>query len=399
MTSSAALEGCTASRNRTSRFRVIIVQVGNSRLGWRRPSRLAALAPRGDGRTLLRRASRRERHGDHRGPAEQHIDPDQQAECPGRGFWQARKDDAGKDEIDDAACQHPAPASGQPCAMLECEHQRGDALDDEKCDQHQRERNRAADRPADQHDAGGDADQRRQKRPPETRRIAHPERRNQTDRAAEQKQPADKKRKCQRGDDRQNDRRRAEKHENDTLDQEQDPMLADRAHDRAPHVVARLRLIHCHDRLPLNRSPALFSERDWRIAKNLLAICYSPFAARPRHWNGSSAGSVTQMPPSDKALSGRGDLADPAWRTYLRCCDVSKGSVMDGQDDEATPDVRAPFRSWPLAFFHYARASPVAERRRFARLWRASTSKRGSFQPPLRSKPSRPPGLEFCPHE
>src|SRR5262249_23207483 len=30
--------------------------------------------------------------------------------------------------------------------------------------------------------------------------------------------------------------------------------------------------------------------------------------------------------------------------------DVSIGSVTDGHDDEATPDVRAPLRSWPLAF-------------------------------------------------
>jgi len=29
---------------------------------------------------------------------------------------------------------------------------------------------------------------------------------------------------------------------------------------------------------------------------------------------------------------------------------VSSGSVTDGHDDEATPDVRAPFRSWPLVY-------------------------------------------------
>jgi hypothetical protein len=83
----------------------------------------------------------------------------------------------------------------------------------------------------------------------DSRRIAHPERRNESDCAAEQKQPADEKREGQRGNHRQNDCRRAEKHENDALNQKQDPMLVNRAHHRAPRGLVRFRLIHCHNRL------------------------------------------------------------------------------------------------------------------------------------------------------
>jgi hypothetical protein len=43
-------------------------------------------------------------------------------------------------------------------------------------------------------------------------------------------------------------------------------------------------------------------------------------------------------------------LAQAIWDTYLNKCDVSNGSVIDGHFDWATPDVRAPRRSWPLAF-------------------------------------------------
>jgi len=68
--------------------------------------------------------------------------------------------------------------------------------------------------------------------------------------AAEQKQPADEKRKGERSNDRQNDCCSAEQHENDALNQKQDPMLMNRAHHRAPHGFVRFRLIHCHDRLP-----------------------------------------------------------------------------------------------------------------------------------------------------
>jgi hypothetical protein len=46
-------------------------------------------------------------------PAKQQIDADQQADRPGRGFRQAGKNDAGKDEVDDAARQHPTPAAGE----------------------------------------------------------------------------------------------------------------------------------------------------------------------------------------------------------------------------------------------------------------------------------------------
>ena len=45
------------------------------------------------------------------------------------------------------------------------------------------------------------------------------------------------------------------------------------------------------------------------------------------------------------------NLAQAIWDTYLQKGDVSNGSVTDGHEfDWATPDVRSPFRSWPLAF-------------------------------------------------
>src|SRR6516162_10376592 len=60
-------------------------------------------------RSHLRRRSRGQRHADHCDSPEQQVDTDQQAQRPGRRFRQARKNDAGKNEIDNAASQHPAP--------------------------------------------------------------------------------------------------------------------------------------------------------------------------------------------------------------------------------------------------------------------------------------------------
>ena len=132
--------------------------------------------------------------------------------------------------------------------------------------------------------------------------LPHPKRGNEPDRAAEQKQPADEKRKGQRSNDRQNDCRRAEKHENDALNQKQDPMLVNRAHHRAPHGLVGFRLIHCHNRLP-------------EIARSSLPHCQ-------QLWN---KWQVAVLHESPLAISGR--LAWPSWHTYVAGSDVSNGSV------------------------------------------------------------------------
>jgi len=191
-------------------------------------------------------ASSRERHGDHRGPAEQQIDANQQAQRPRRRLRQARKNDASEDEIDNPAGQHPAPAAGQLGAMLEGVHQRDDALDQEECDQQERKRDRAADRPEEQHDPGRDADYARDQRPPEAGHIAHPERRDQPDHAADQEQPSDQKRERQRRDHRHNDGCDAQNEKNDAFNQKQHPVLMNGVNNRAPEVIVLLRLIRCH---------------------------------------------------------------------------------------------------------------------------------------------------------
>ena len=208
----------------------------------------------------LWRVARRDRHADHRRAAEQHVDADEQAERPGRRARQAGEDDAGEDQVDDAARQHPAPAAGELRAVIDGVHHRGDALGDEERDQHQGQRHRAADRPADEQDAGDDGDDRRQQRPPEAGRVAHPERRHQADAAADQEQPADDQREGQRRHHRQDDRGDAQDDEDETLDQKQHPMVVDRAFDGTLHVVEPQRRGHGHNGLLLK------SRRDGRPA-------------------------------------------------------------------------------------------------------------------------------------
>jgi hypothetical protein len=54
--------------------------------------------------------------------------PPNKAERPGRGFRQAGKNDAGKDEVDNSACQHPAPAAGELCVPRGAPRQRGKSI-------------------------------------------------------------------------------------------------------------------------------------------------------------------------------------------------------------------------------------------------------------------------------
>ena len=70
--------------------------------------------------------------------AEQHVDADQEAECPERRSREPEKNDDGEDEVDNSADQHPAPLAGELIAMLYGVHDRDDAFDDEEGDQHQR---------------------------------------------------------------------------------------------------------------------------------------------------------------------------------------------------------------------------------------------------------------------
>ena len=53
----------------------------------------------------------RNRHRDQGSAAEQQIDPDEEAECPGERAGKPGDDDRGENEVDDPADQHPLPAA------------------------------------------------------------------------------------------------------------------------------------------------------------------------------------------------------------------------------------------------------------------------------------------------
>ena len=212
-----------------------------------RPARALGLRVRAQARGLARQAgrggSRRsgtvvryadfsgvQRHGDQRGAAEDHVDADQQADCPGRRAWQAGENHHGQREIDDAAHQHPAPLAGQFALVIEREHDRDGALDQEERDQHQRERECAGQRRAQQHRADDNAEHGRQQRPPEARRMTHPETCDQPDDAAHQEQPAEQDRHRQGRDRRQDDGGCAQHQQYDAFDAERAP----NAHEAQP---------------------------------------------------------------------------------------------------------------------------------------------------------------------
>ena len=122
--------------------------------------------------------------------AKYHIDADQKPDGPRRRAWQSGKYHYGQPQIDDAADQHPAPLTGQFSFVIKREHDRDSALDEEKSDQDQRQRECACQRRCQQDRADNDAEHRRQERPPETWRVPHPKCCDQAKDATDQKQPA-----------------------------------------------------------------------------------------------------------------------------------------------------------------------------------------------------------------
>src|SRR3984893_10176211 len=86
-------------------------------------------------------------------------------------------------------------------------------------------------------------------RPPETRRLAHPEGGDQTDDSADEKEPAIQDLDCERGDRRNNDGGQTEDDENDPLDQKEHPMLVQRCRHRALNLLD-VGLVHRHGRPP-----------------------------------------------------------------------------------------------------------------------------------------------------
>src|SRR6202023_4084965 len=158
-----------------------------------------------------------QRHRDQRRAAEHHIDADQQPDSPGGGARQACENDSGQDQVDDATRQHPAPSSRQLALVLEREHDRGNAFDHEKRDENHGKREDAARWPQQQYDTDRNSKDRRDERPPETRRLAHPEGGDQTDDSADEKEPAIQYFDCERGDGRNSAGGKTEEDENNTL--------------------------------------------------------------------------------------------------------------------------------------------------------------------------------------
>ena len=70
--------------------------------------------------------------------------------------------------------------------------------------------------------------------------MSRPDRRDQTDSAADQEQPADEDGEGKRRDQRHQDRDDAEDDKDDTFDQKQHPMLMDRTRNRTPMRCASL---------------------------------------------------------------------------------------------------------------------------------------------------------------
>src|SRR5579872_592066 len=134
-----AFASCPPSRTGACRSCAPAIRAYPSR-DWR-DRRTPAPRRRSGGSELGVRLGRR-RHADHRNAAEYQVDANQQAERPQGRARQSGNDDAGEDEIDDAADQHPAPASAQLIAMFDGVHDGGHALDNEKGCQHQSQRQR-----------------------------------------------------------------------------------------------------------------------------------------------------------------------------------------------------------------------------------------------------------------
>jgi len=80
--------------------------------------------------------------------------------------------------------------------------------------------------------------------------MSRPDRRDQTDNAADQEQPADEDGEGERRDQRHQDRGDAEDDEDDALDQKQHPMLMDRARDPTAHALRVAWLVYRHGWLP-----------------------------------------------------------------------------------------------------------------------------------------------------
>src|SRR5258708_7828778 len=127
---------------------------------------------------------------DQRGATEQHVDADQEPDRPGGGSWQTGKDDGSQRQVDNPARQHQAPSPRQLALVIEGVHDGGNSLQDEKCDQDQRQRQRSANRPSDQDSAGGDRQNGGEQRPPEPRSVAHHEGHDEAHEPADEKQPA-----------------------------------------------------------------------------------------------------------------------------------------------------------------------------------------------------------------
>ena len=99
--------------------------------------------------------------------------------------------------------------------MLEREHDRGNAFDHEKRDENQGKREDATQWPQQQHDTDRNSEDRRNERPPETRRLAHPEGGDQADDSADEKEPAKQDLDRERSDGRNNDGGQIEDDKND----------------------------------------------------------------------------------------------------------------------------------------------------------------------------------------
>jgi hypothetical protein len=118
--------------------------------------------------------------------------------------------------------------------VLKREHHRGNAFDHEKYDENQCTREDAAQWPQQEHDTGRNSKDRRDERPSETRRSAHPEGGDSAGDSADEKEPANQNLDCQRCDRRNSDGGQTEDDKNDPLDQKEYPMLVQRCRRRVP---------------------------------------------------------------------------------------------------------------------------------------------------------------------
>src|SRR5690606_33913499 len=161
----------------------------------------------------------------------------------------ALPDQIGKDKIDDASQQGPAPAADD-FAIMQRHHDRQNALNDEEGDHHHGQRQYAFKRLGEKQDTDNDGQKRREDRPAGTGKPRRLKEGDGAENSADDKQPADENIDRERRDLRQQDGPDAENGKQDALKQDQLPMIGQFGGDLLSQIVQTGRSNFTHGALP-----------------------------------------------------------------------------------------------------------------------------------------------------